>query len=155
MSDNNKPYKGLDEANQHIEALKELHLPFLPIDAKMSINLALKRCEEVLEPFNERAQALKEEEDRKKAEAQKRQAELEAICAKEGHVGKWKEGKRYYEEIVGEQGNWVKATFSKPCWTIYCKRCHQKVTIEYKPAEIRRAELQAQIDALKKEKDNL
>ena len=63
MSDNNKPYKGLDEANQHIEALKELHLPFLPIDAKMSINLALKRCEEVLEPFNERAQALKEEED--------------------------------------------------------------------------------------------
>jgi hypothetical protein len=53
MSNNKETYRGLSKANQLLYELKELYLPFLSIDAKVSIDLALKRVEEILEPFNE------------------------------------------------------------------------------------------------------
>ena len=148
MSNENAEIQELSEANELISALMGLDLKILSLDARKSFRSSLEHCQEILKPYNEGVEAAKQEKER-------RQAELDAICEKEGHVGKWKEGKKYVYANPYRRGNWDEPMIEVPCWTMYCKRCYREIETLCKPKEVKIAELQAQLEELTRKRDNL
>lgn len=129
------------EVYQLIQQLKE-EVFFCPLAFPDGVEArnALEKLEQIFEPYEKCYRLTLEEEKLREKEAQK-------LCAKEGHVGEWK------ENLIDLQFNWALqpdeyTPLSKKQWSRKCTRCGAEEVTEIEPKEVTRAKKEKEIQEL-------